>query len=89
MYTFICSESVKTRLREFGKVSTSISTKVEELVVNPKARAKQTEIPIIGKYYVNAGRFSILFDIDEEREKIHVLNIVYSSFLHKVLSGKV
>lgn len=89
MYIFICSESVKTRVREFGKISTSISAKLEELVVNPKARAKQTEIPIIGTYYINAGRFSILFDIDEEKEEIHILNIVYSSFLYKILSGKI
>lgn len=89
MYYFICPEDARLRLIKFGKKSPSIPTCLEELSVDPLARAKETGIPAIGKYYVNAGKYCLLFEIDESQKKVIILHVVYDSYLHKILTGRI
>jgi hypothetical protein len=56
---------------------------------NPYARAKKTNIPLIGEYYVNSGRLCILFDIDDTDNVIIIYGIVRSEYLHKIITGRI
>jgi hypothetical protein len=67
----------------------SIINKVRALCENPNSVAVDTGIPIIGRYYVNAGRHAILFDVAEEVETVHLRHIMNRAKLDKILKGKI
>ena len=89
MYSFDCPNSVFEKLKVNSKTSPSINVRLEELANNPKAKAIPTNIPIIGEYYVNAGRYCILFDIDDSAQIVKIYSVVLSAYLDKVLKGKI
>lgn len=89
MYTFRFSQSADLVTVTIPEKTTSFPDTFEELANNPLARAKATNIQAIGEYYVNSGRFCILFDIDEDNNIIIVYGIVRSEYLHKILTGRI
>ncbi|MEP7163858.1 MAG: hypothetical protein ABI741_04140 [Ferruginibacter sp.] len=89
MYSFVFSPKANLSLTTVPEKTTSFPTTFTELANNPKARSKKTNIPAIGEYYVNSGRFCILFDLDEINQIIIVYGIVRSEYLHKIITGRI
>lgn len=89
MYSFNCVDTVLDKLKECSKTSPSINSRLEDLANNPMAKAIPTNIESIGNYYVNAGRYCILIDVDEEKQEVTILSVVLSPYLDKVLKGKI
>jgi len=87
MYILVIPESERLRILEFSKISTGMLLRLEELIANPLARAKETKLPAIGNYYINAGRYAVTFDIDVNDEKVIIISVVFKAFLHKILIG--
>jgi hypothetical protein len=85
MYSLLLRGNLAEDLRKANIGSPSVETRLEELSTNPFSRAIKTGIPVIGNYYVNAGRYCILFDVDEDSEKINILAICNNNLLHKIL----
>lgn len=88
MYTFRLSNSAVTNQAKIPEKATSLPGTYSDLADNPRARAKPTNIPAIGEYYVNSGNFCILFDIDEANQMIVVYGVVRKEYLHKILTGR-
>jgi mRNA-degrading endonuclease RelE of RelBE toxin-antitoxin system len=89
MYEFIISKSVEKSLRKYVLRSPSIDDKLTGLSTNPYSIALPTEISCIGKYYTNAGRYCVLFNVDETKKEIIVLNVVLSPLLHKIMASRI
>jgi len=89
MFTFVFATSARIIQAIPSPRSTSLPDTFIGLASNPMARAKPTNLPIIGNYYVNSGRYCILFDVDEANRRVIVYGIVASSYLHKVLTGRI
>lgn len=67
----------------------SVINKIRIICENPNSVAITTGIPLIGTYYVNAGRHAILFDTDEDKETVHLRYILNRPKLDKILKGKI
>jgi hypothetical protein len=89
MYQFRISETVKKNLLNANKISTSIESRLSDLSANPMSKAIPTNISIIGDFYVNAGRYCILFDVNEEQQIVEINSVVLSAYLHKIITGKI
>lgn len=89
MYSIYNTDETREKLKNANRISTSISNRLDELEQNPFTVAISTNIPRIGDYYVNAGRYCILFDIDPLSESIYVRDVVLSAKLHKILTGRI
>ena len=89
MYKFVISADVLSSMKAATATAAGIADRIEDLANNPLARAKKTEIPAIGQYYINAGRYCILFDIDEASNEIRILAVVLSAYLFKILVGRI
>ena len=89
MYRFEISDRVIKSLRDAASVAKSIPDKLNDLAVNPVSNAISTGIPIIGSYYINAGRYCILFDINNDEQIVSILSIVPNSYLYRVLTGRI
>lgn len=89
MYTFVFSQKSNLVLATVPEKTTSLPTTFTDLANNPLARAKKTNIPIIGEYYVNSGNFCVLFDINATKQEITVYGIVRKEYLHKILTGRI
>jgi hypothetical protein len=88
-YTINIPSRVQVRLAASNKKSPGIATRLTELLTNPYAKARKTNMPVIGSYYVNAGRYAILFEINEESKTIDCLAVVLRPFLYKMIKGKI
>lgn len=89
MYTINIPLTVQVRLTHFNKESPSITTQLADLLKNPYAKAQETKIPVIGKYYINAGRYAILFEINDEAKTIDCLGVVLRACLYKILTERI
>jgi mRNA-degrading endonuclease RelE of RelBE toxin-antitoxin system len=89
MYSFDVTDNVLEKLKECNKKSPSISVRLEELANNPMGRAIPTHIPLIGDYYVNAGRYCILFNVDQTNSKVTIISVKLSPYLDKILRNKI
>jgi mRNA-degrading endonuclease RelE of RelBE toxin-antitoxin system len=87
MYQVEYSDKILQYLNDAAKHSTSVIDRIQELEENPLARARPTNNSVIGEYYVNAGRYCILMDIDQENSTVTILSVRSRSWLHKILSG--
>ena len=67
--------------------SPSVMGKIIELENSPSSLSIKIEVSGLSDFYVNAGKFCILFNYNEEEEKIEIINIVRSALLHKIQSG--
>jgi len=88
MYITVNTDTHK-RLIKANSKSPSVSTKLAEIAENPLNNAIRTHIPAMGDYYINAGRWCILFNVKETEEVVDVLSIVLSPYLHKILTGRI
>jgi len=82
-------EEVLKEIKEKSQRSPSILNKLENLSLNPHSICIPTGIPQIGNYYVNAGRYCILFDIDDNNKVVHIHSIYLSAKLHKILTNRI
>ena len=89
MYEFVYNDGVLDELNKASKQSPSIKNKLERLQTNPIANAIKTNVPHIGEYYVNAGIWCILFDIDTVSQEVQLLSVVHSAKLHKIRTGRI
>jgi mRNA-degrading endonuclease RelE of RelBE toxin-antitoxin system len=89
MFTISCSDSVVQDLQEAAKIATSIPSKIEELSVTPLANAIPIEVPYAPQYYVNAGRFCILFNIDPTTSDVEIIRVVSNAYLYKVITRRI
>jgi hypothetical protein len=89
MYQIVLRGQLDEDLKKASKTSPSIQLRLEEFGTNPLAKAIKTNIPIIGEYYVNAGRYCILFDVDSQSQKVEIIAVVLDNLLHKILSGRI
>lgn len=89
MYIFKVSDEVIESLKEANIISPSVSIRLGEIVLNPYSKAIPTNIELIGNYYINTGRYCILFNVNEIDNSIEIIKICYSSYLHKILTGKI
>ncbi len=89
MFTFVLRGQLVDELKSACQVSPSIISRIEEMGNNPLSKANKTDIPVVGEYYVNAGRHCILFDVDFDNEKIELRSVVQNVLLHKILTGKI
>lgn len=87
MYLFEITADTFFQLRQNSIKSPSILNKIEVLSETPLSGAIQTGIETIGDYYVNAGRWCILFNIDEQNQTVQLLRIMHSAKLYKILQG--
>jgi mRNA-degrading endonuclease RelE of RelBE toxin-antitoxin system len=87
MYQVQYSDKILGHLTAANKVSPSISERLQQLEDNPLARAKETGIETIGTYYINAGRYCILFEIHEEEQIVEILSVRRGAYIHKLLRG--
>jgi len=88
MYRLYLTESIRQILHRHYQQSPSLGNKLELLESNPLSIAIPTDMPIIGEYYVNAGRFAILFNLGEDN-KVSILSIVLRAKLHKILTKRI
>jgi mRNA-degrading endonuclease RelE of RelBE toxin-antitoxin system len=89
MYQVQYSDKILEHLQAAYKVSPSIADRLLELEDNPLARAKPTNMPAFGDYYVNAGRYCILFDVDQNTETVTILSVRQAPYVHKLLTGRI
>lgn len=89
MYKFEVSEELLGKLKHANATSPSVLKKLAALAQSPLAEAIKTNIPIIGSYYTNCGRWCLLFDVSEKDEKIRLLHLVLSPYLHKIITGRI
>jgi mRNA-degrading endonuclease RelE of RelBE toxin-antitoxin system len=88
MYQVQCSDRIHEQLTLANKTSPSVSERLLELEENPLAHAKETGVQIIGDYYVNAGRYCIVFNIDHEEEIVNILSVCADAYLYKIITGR-
>ena len=89
MYKFNIPDKVKDSLKEASRISQSIEGKLNSLSENPMAIAIPTENELLGDYYINAGRYCILFSIDDEAETVNILSVRQKTFVYNVLVGRI
>jgi hypothetical protein len=89
MYQFKITDKVKNDLLRANKIATSIEARLIDLSANPMSKAIPTNISIIGDFYVNAGRYCILFDVDQVDQVVELNGVVLSAYLHKIITGKI
>lgn len=72
MYSIECSDDVIEQLSALTpKSEPGVRKHLEGLVQNPLARAKPTNNPALGDYYIHAGnKYDILFNINEDKKTI-------------------
>lgn len=75
------------KIQTLGVDYPSLINKIKSLSENPNAVAINTEVELFCKYYVNAGRHAILFDMDEDI--VYLKYVMLKARLHKILSGKI
>ncbi|MEO7049071.1 MAG: hypothetical protein ABI091_27450 [Ferruginibacter sp.] len=77
MYTLRCTDVMKAQLVEYNRISTNVGTIICELLINPFTNAVETNHPRLPQYYVDAGRYTIAFDVlDSEISIKHICNSV-------------
>lgn len=89
MYSFLIPKTVVEDLNKANSGSPSVMQRIEEMASNPFSKAIKTDIRIIGDYYVNAGRYCILFNVDESTSTITIKSIVLDNLLHKILTDRI
>lgn len=88
MYSFKVTDDIIKQLNAACIVAPSIHNRLTDLSTNPLAKAVATNIPLFGDFYVNAGRYCIVFNIDNKNQRIEILAVVLSPFLNKILTGQ-
>jgi hypothetical protein len=88
MYKFEISEEVIKKIKSAKTISPSVVTKLDGLATSPLKEAIKTNIPLIGNYYTNCGRWCLLFNVNEKEETVQILQIVLSPYLHKIITGR-
>jgi hypothetical protein len=89
MFTFLVRDQLRDEIKKATIQSPSIGDRLNEMSINPMAKAIKTDIPVIGEFYVNAGRYCILFNVDLDNEKIDIRSLVQDVLLDKVLKDKI
>jgi mRNA-degrading endonuclease RelE of RelBE toxin-antitoxin system len=86
MFTVHYSDKVFEYLKNAAKTSPSLLDRLEGLEENPFARAKETGLDTIGAYYISAGRYCILCDIDPDAEVVTILSVRLRGFVYRVMN---
>ena len=95
MYTIEASEPLRGKILENiawqesqnTEEESSLRRKIRSLFDNPFIYAKETNIQTLGKYYLNAGRFCITFNVDVETQNVRLTHVMLSILLHKLMTG--
>jgi mRNA-degrading endonuclease RelE of RelBE toxin-antitoxin system len=89
MYNLHYSQNLFNKIKDLGVDYPSLVNKVKALTENPHEIAIATNVEAFCDYYVNAGKHAILFDIDQDEEKILLKHILLKARLHKILTGRI
>lgn len=89
MYKCNYPPSLIEKLRVAQLKSPSVLERLSELENNPKGRAIETCVPAFGQYYVNANRYDIVFDIDEDKKLIEIRDCILHTTLYRILKAKI
>jgi len=87
MYYLVVTDEDKERLENANTRSPSIGDRLIELQNNPLTNAIKTNMSVHGEYYVNAGKWCILFNINGN--EVNIVNLMRSEKLHKIFNGKI
>lgn len=88
MYSIGIIDQAETQLVSLAKQNhvAKIKSMLGEIVDDPYKRAKKTELPIIGEFYVNAGSYyAVVFDINSDEKQIRILQVIPQAKLYRVL----
>lgn len=88
MYTINIPILHNVRIVDISKKSTSLPSKLLAISINP-LEGKIIEISSNNRYYVNSGRYAIVYTINEELKTVNVLSVPLRALLYKVLRNKV
>lgn len=85
MYHISIPPSIEKTLVEANQKSPSIASRLVEMLETPLIRAVRTNLPLLGNYYINAGRWCILFNINEEDKIVELTGVKLSSGLYNIM----
>lgn len=88
-YNFVVTNETLGRIIKFSKKSPSIIDNLLALELDPFKKGKLTYLPIVAEYYVNCGRFVILYNVSEVNHTVIIIDVVLSALLHKIMIGKI
>lgn len=86
MYTLIIPKSVKIRIGQFGLKSPSVFNKIKKLESDPHSIAKNIILPSIGPFYTNAGKYVLIFTIDDNDHSVLIHSIYYRSAFYRLMA---
>jgi len=87
MHHLVLYPEIEERLRIADNHSPSVGDKLNELQSNPLTNAIKTNNPNLGEYYVNAGKWCLIFNIDGD--SVEILSVMHSAKLYKILTGRI
>lgn len=80
------SPETANQIALYSKVCPSLIDRIEKLENNPHSVAKKTNDKKLTDYYVSAGRYDLLFNINDD--VVEVEDVVRGPYLHKILMGR-
>lgn len=83
----VIPDEVLLAIKKANSKCPSVMDKLQKLEKNPLAVAIKTGIPVIGEYYVNCGRYCLIYNINNEDECVNILSCLPSPRLHKLKCG--
>ncbi|MES1227010.1 MAG: hypothetical protein ABUT20_66670, partial [Bacteroidota bacterium] len=64
MYQFAFSTASLESFTKATRIATGLYQNLVRLGTNPLSNSIPTNIPAIGDYYINAGRYCVVFNVD-------------------------